>query len=371
VAGRLLGVVRKGDTVARMGGDEFTLLLTGVRRDDDALVVAGKIIDAFRAPFVVGDHELFITPSVGMALYPDDGMRYETLLKHADIAMYRAKARGGNAYELYTSRSGESAYPRLALEADLHNAIENEELRVVYQPIVDLATDAVVGVEALVRWHHRSIGVVRPDEFIPLAEEAGLVVALDTWVLRDACRQMRVWADAGLPPVRLSVNLSGRHLQHPRMAVTVIEAVRDAGIEPGRLELEVTESVAVAEVGDTRDTLEGLRGLGVTVAIDDFGTGYSMLSRLRQFPLDTLKIDRSFVAEITASGDEAPIVSATIAMAHSLGLRVVAEGVETEAQLDCLRRNGCDLAQGYLFSRPVEADAVAALLAEGASLLSG
>ena len=370
-AGRLLGAVRKGDTVARMGGDEFTLLVPGVRREEDATVVATKVLEAFRAPFVVGDHELFMTPSVGIALYPGDGMRYETLLKHADIAMYRAKARGGNGYELYGGRSGDSAYPRLALEADLHNALDNHELRVVYQPIVDLVTSRVVGVEALVRWHHRSLGVVCPDEFIPLAEEAGLVVALDTWVLREACRQTRAWGDEGLPRLRVSVNLSGRHLQHPRMAVTVIEAVRESAIDPAQLELEVTESVAVAEIGDTREALEGLRGLGVTVAIDDFGTGYSMLSRLRQFPLDTLKIDRSFVSEITASADDAPIVSATIAMAHSLGLKVVAEGVETEPQLEYLRRNGCDLAQGYLLSRPVDADAVSALLAADTSLLPG
>ncbi|HEX2039699.1 MAG TPA: EAL domain-containing protein [Acidimicrobiales bacterium] len=369
VAGRLLGAVRKGDTVARMGGDEFTLLVSGVRREEDATVVASKVLDAFRAPFVVGDHELFMTPSVGIALYPGDGMRYETLLKHADIAMYRAKARGGNGYELYGGRSGDTAYPRLALEADLHNALDHDELRVVYQPIVDLATRRVVAVEALVRWHHRSLGVVRPDEFIPLAEEAGLVVALDTWVLREACRQTRAWVDAGLPRLRLAVNMSGRHLQHPRMAVTVIEALREHRVDPGQLELEVTESVAVAEIGDTRETLDGLRGLGVTVAIDDFGTGYSMLSRLRQFPLDTLKIDRSFVSEITSSEDDAPIVSATIAMAHSLGLQVVAEGVETEAQLEYLRRNGCDLAQGYLLSRPVDADVVAVLLDSDASLL--
>ncbi|MDQ3756802.1 MAG: EAL domain-containing protein [Actinomycetota bacterium] len=368
-AGRLLGAVRKGDTVARMGGDEFTLLVPGVRREEDATVLASKVLEAFRAPFVVGDHELFMTPSVGIALYPGDGMRYETLLKHADIAMYRAKARGGNGYELYGGRSGDTAYPRLALEADLHNAIDNGELRVAYQPIVDMESQQVVGVEALVRWHHRTLGVVRPDEFIPLAEEAGMVVALDTWVLREACRQTREWADAGLPPLRLSVNMSGRHLQHPRMAVTVMEALRESGLDPTLLELEVTESVAVAETGDTREALDGLRGLGVTVAIDDFGTGYSMLSRLRQFPLDTLKIDRSFVSEITASDDDAPIVSATIAMAHSLGLKVVAEGVETEAQRQYLRRNGCDLAQGFLFSRPVEPDVVFALLAADTILL--
>ena len=370
VAGRLLGAVRKGDTVARMGGDEFTLLLPGIRREDDPTLIAEKILDAFRLPFTVGDNELFMSPSVGIALYPSDGLRYETLLKHADIAMYRAKARGGNGFELYGPRAGDGAYPRLALEADLHNAIDNDELRVAYQPIIELSTGAVVGVEALVRWQHQLLGVIRPDEFIPLAEEVGLVVAVDTWVLQTACRQGRAWTDAGLPVLRVSVNVSGRHLQHPRMADTVIEALRDAGIEPSQLELEVTESVAVDEVGDSREKLDGLRRLGVSVAIDDFGTGYSMLSRLRQFPLDTLKIDRSFVNEIVDADDEAPIVAATIAMAHSLGLRVVAEGVETEAQLSFLRSHGCDLAQGYLLGRPMPADALAALLVADAGTVS-
>lgn len=362
VAGRLLGAVRKCDTVARMGGDEFTLLLPGVLADDDVTIISTKVVEAFREPFVVGHHEMFITPSIGIALYPNDGLGYETLLKHADIAMYRAKAQGGNGCESYGGLSADSTYPRLALEADLHNAIAGNELRVLYQPIVQLSTDRIVGVEALVRWEHRSLGTICPDEFIPLAEEAGLVTAIDAWVLNTACGQLRAWSRAGLPPLRMAVNMSGRHLQHPRMCEGVRQTLRAWDISPALIELEVTEGVAVAEMAGCRIALESLRASGITVAIDDFGTGYSMLSRLRQFPLDTLKIDKSFVQEICGADDEAPIVAATIAMAHSLGLVVVAEGVETPEQLGYLRREGCDLAQGYLLSRPVTAEAIADVL---------
>jgi diguanylate cyclase (GGDEF)-like protein len=363
VAGRLVGAVRTGDTVARMGGDEFTLLLPGVQTEADASAVATNLLEAFGQPFSVGDHELFITASVGIALYPTDGARYETLLKHADIAMYRAKGRGGNVVELLGSRSRETAYPRLALEADLHAAIDLGQLHVVYQPILDLRSDVIVGVEALVRWRHPTLGLVRPDEFIPLAEESGLIPAVDAFVLRTACAEIVRWDAMGLPSMRLSVNISGRHLQHPRIVKTVLDALRASKLPGERLELEVTESVAVAETGVTRATLQRLRGAKVTVAIDDFGTGYSMLNRLRQMPLDTLKIDRSFVSEIGSVGDDAPIVTATIAMAHSLGLSVVAEGVETEAQLAYLRHGGCDLAQGYLIGHPAEAATLIELLA--------
>jgi diguanylate cyclase (GGDEF)-like protein len=364
VAGRLLGVIRSGDTVARMGGDEFTLLLPTLAQGADAGYVAGKVLSSLRAPFVVGEHRLFVTASVGIAVYPVDGLRYETLLRYADIAMYRAKAAGGNIYELYGHRSAEEvAYPRLALEADLHHAVSEGELRVVYQPQIDLTDGRVRGVEALVRWHHPELGEIGPTEFLPLAEEAGLIGIIDTWVMQTACMRAAVWRQYGADGVRVAVNVSGRQLQHPRFADVVLTALAQSGLPADLLEIEVTEGVAVTEVLEIREALDRLRRRGVRVAIDDFGTGYSMLSRLRDFPLDTLKIDRSFISEIQSEGDEAPIVSATIAMARSLGLEVVAEGVEVDAQLEFLRTAGCDIGQGFLLSRPVEADAVIDLLA--------
>ena len=320
---------------------------------------------ALRAPFCIGEHQLYVSASVGISVYPVDGVRYETLLKHADIAMYRAKAAGGNTYELYAARVGDDvAYPRLALEADLHMALPRHQLRVVYQPQVDLTGGAVVGVEALIRWRHPVLGDVNPIDFLPLAEEAGLMSILDTWVLDTACRRAALWRREGGGDVRVAVNVSGRQLQQPRFAETVLAALEHSRLPASMLELEVTEGVAVTEVHFVREALGRLRAAGVRVAIDDFGTGYSMLSRLRDFPLDTLKIDRSFIAEIHDAHDEAPIVAATIAMARSLGLEVVAEGVEEDAQLGYLRHAGCDLAQGFLLSHPLEADQVVDLLVE-------
>jgi diguanylate cyclase (GGDEF)-like protein len=377
VAGRLLGVIRSGDTVARMGGDEFTLLLPNLHHARDAGYVAGKVLDALRAPFAIAEHQLFVNASVGIAVYPGDGLRYETLLKHADIAMYRAKAMSGNGYELYGARHvDEAAYPRLALEADLHHALPRQELRVVYQPVLDLTRGGVRGVEALVRWRHPVLGEIGPSEFLPLAEEAGLLGAIDAWVLEEACSRAVSWAwpasasaAGSATGMRLAVNVAPRDLQHPRFAETVLDVLQRTGLAPAMLELEVTEGSAVADVPEARRALARLRAAGVRVAIDDFGTGYSMLSRLQDLPLDTLKIDQSFISEIRAPGDEAPIVLATIAMARSLGLEVVAEGVEVEAQVGFLREAGCDLAQGFLFSRPIEADAVIDLInAESAAL---
>ena len=362
VAGRLLSVVRRGDTVARLGGDEFTLLVHGVYRVEDVTTLAAKIGDAFTAAFTFDHQDLVVKPSIGIALYPSDGLRYDTLLKHADVAMYRVKSRGGNGFALYEDPADGAAGPRAALEADIPGALDRGELSVVYQPVIDLRTDRVAAVEALACWHHRSLGIVGPVDFVPLAEEAGVMVAIDRWVLRTACRQLQDWHEQGLPPLRLTVNVSGRNLAQPGMAPTVVETLRHAGVAPARLELEITESVAVAETERTHAALDTLHRRGVRVAIDDFGTGSSMLTWLREMPLDTLKIDRSFVHEISRPDDDTRMVAATIAMAHGLGLDVVAVGVETSAQLAVLRRHGCDLVQGYLFSRPMEADDVTRLL---------
>jgi diguanylate cyclase (GGDEF)-like protein len=362
VSRRLAGVVRASDTVARMGGDEFTLLLADIRTAGEAAMVAEKILAAFRYPFVLQGQELFVTPSIGVAIGPDDGNRPSVLLKNADTAMYRAKDRGRNCYETYAMHMNAAAEGELALEGDLHHAIDTGQLRVVYQPQIDLTSGRIVAVEALVRWPHPTLGMITPDRFVPMAEETGLIVPLDDWVLRTACRQARAWSDSGYPPLRMAVNISGRAFQRANVVERVEETLEITGLEPGRLELEVTESMAIDQVSDTRPVFRDLENLGVKLAIDDFGTGYSALSRLRGFPFHTLKIDRSFVSEIQEPSDEAPIVAAMIAMAHAMKLDVVAEGVETQAQRFYLNHHGCDIGQGYLFSRPVEASLVEEML---------
>jgi EAL domain-containing protein (putative c-di-GMP-specific phosphodiesterase class I) len=325
--------------------------------------VAEKILIAFRHPFVLDGQELFVTPSIGVAVGPDDGVRPSTLLKNADSAMYRAKDRGRNCYEVYAVDMNAAAENELALEGDLHHAIDTGGLRVMYQPQIDLTSGRIVAAEALVRWPHPVHGMITPDRFVPMAEETGLIVPLDDWVLWTACRQARDWSEAGLPPLRVAVNISGRAFQRASVVERVVETLARTGLEPGRLELEVTESMAIDQGSDTRPVFQDLESLGVKLAIDDFGTGYSALSRLRGFPFHTLKIDRSFVSEIEDASDEAPIVAAMIAMAHAMKLGVVAEGVETNAQRAYLDRHHCDIGQGYLFSRPVEAAVVEAMLA--------
>jgi EAL domain-containing protein (putative c-di-GMP-specific phosphodiesterase class I) len=311
---------------------------------------------------MVTGQELYVTASLGIAISPDDGTRPSVLLKNADTAMYRAKERGRNCFEIYSVDMNAKAVARLALEGDLHQALDNGQLRVVYQPQIDLVTGRLIGVEALARWDHPTLGAIAPDTFIPLAEESGLIVALDDWVMRTACAQVRAWRDAGLPVVRMAVNLSGRAFWRARIVERVTEVLTLTGVDPEQLELEVTESMAVDAVTDTRPVFRELEALGVRLAIDDFGTGYSALGRLQGLPFHTLKIDRSFVVGVENPHDEAPIVAAMIAMAHALKLEVIAEGVETEAQQSFLARNGCDIAQGFLFGCPVEPAEIEAML---------
>jgi diguanylate cyclase (GGDEF)-like protein len=363
VSERLVMAARDIDTVARLGSDHFILLLPGVGNSDTAGVIAEKLLAAVRRPINLGGHELFMTASAGIAFFPDDGTKSEHLLRNADSAMHRAKELGRDTFQTYASGMNDLAQLRLVRESELHNAIQRGELRLRYQPQVDLRTGRIVGVEALVRWEHPVLGLIGPHEFVPLAEESGLIVAVDLWVMQEACRQAKVWLDEGLPEIRMAVNISGRHFHSSERLVDVVErALGLSGLPAELLELEVTEGIAIGEEEATARALNQIRDLGVKLAIDDFGTGYSMLGRLRSFPIDRLKIDRSFVNEIESHHNDAPIVSAMIAMARSLHIECVAEGVETLEQQIFLRNRMCDQAQGFLYSHPVEPADIVRLL---------
>ncbi|HEX5962380.1 MAG TPA: EAL domain-containing protein [Gemmatimonadales bacterium] len=341
--------------VARLGGDEFTVIMPGLNDPQDAAKLARRLISSFAHPIRVGTHEIFINASIGIAIYPFDGEDLDTLLMHADTAMYKAKEQGGNSYQTYSKSMTTTALQRLTLENDLRRALERGEFEVHYQPIVDAYTGTVVGAEALLRWRHPELGLLLPSEFIPIAEENGLIVPMGEWILQTACLQNRAWQDAGLPRIRVAVNLSSRQLKR-RLSDTISRALQMSGLEPRYLSLELTESVLVSHHKEGTEALHALRAMGLHLAVDDFGTGYSSFSYLKHFPLDTLKIDRSFIREIAIHPDDAAITTAIIAMGHALGLRVIAEGVETEAHLGLLQKQGCDEVQGYLVGRPVPAD---------------
>ncbi len=349
--------------VARLGGDEFTVIIPGLTRPEDAGKLARRILNSLAHPIRVANQEIFVNASIGIAVYPGDGEDIETLLMHADTAMYKAKEQGGNSYQTYSRTMNASALQRLTLENALRRALERSEFELHYQPIVDGRGGQIIGAEALVRWSHPELGRLLPSEFIPLAEENGLIVPLGEWVLHQACAQNRAWQAAGLTPVRVVVNLSSRQLRRT-LPDTVASILQDTGLEARFLGLELTESLLVNHHKEDTDTLHALRAMGLHLAVDDFGTGYSSFSYLKQLPLDALKIDRSFVREIATSPDDAAITTAIIAMAHALGLKVVGEGIETAAQREVLREQGCDAMQGYLFSRPVPADDLVALLAK-------
>ena len=350
-------------TVARLGGDEFSLLITELAHYHDAAKVGRRLLEELRMPFRVAGQEVFVSASLGLALYPLDGEDAESLVKNAGAAMHFAKDQGRDNYQFYSRAMNSTALEKLAMEAQLRRALERDELVLYFQPKIRATTGEIVGLEALIRWQHPELGLVPPSQFIPLAEETGLIVPIGEWVLHSACRQNRLWQQAGHPPVHVAVNIASPHFRQGALSDSVAAALQDSGLDPGWLELEVTESMLMQSVDTTLATLFKLKDRGVRLAIDDFGTGYSSLSYLKRFPLDTLKIDRSFVKDLPRDAEDAAIAKAIIAMAHSLKLEVVAEGVESAEQLAFLQQHGCDVVQGFLFSRPVPAAAFGSLLA--------
>ena len=365
VARRLFTCVRSSDTVSRQGGDEFVLLLWEEARALDARVTAERILLALRAPHRIDQHVLHVTASIGMVIYPEDGTDADTLLKNADFAMYHAKACGRDNYQFFQPDMNARAIERQSLEADLRHAVERRELLLHYQPKVDLISGAIVGVEALLRWRHPQRGLLPPGHFIEIAEESGLIVPIGRWVLREACRQARVWQDAGLPAIRIAINVSAVELRAQDFVSSVAESLAATGLQAHYLEVELTETFLMQEAKCTFTGMRELRAMGVHLALDDFGTGYSSLSYLQRFPIDTLKIDQSFVRDLISDADDANIVRAVIGMGNSLHMRVIAEGIETRQQLDFLRAQGCPVGQGFYFSRPVPAADFARLLESG------
>jgi diguanylate cyclase (GGDEF)-like protein/PAS domain S-box-containing protein len=357
VASRLKSCIRDCDTLARWGGDEFVLLLPGLQDSDTAITVSQRCLDALKKPFVVEGQSLRVTASIGISAAPNSSAESEALLRNADTAMYRAKARGGDCFVMYTAEMSEGARSRLSMENELFHAIERGQLLLHYQPLISAKTGKLSGVEALIRWKHPEYGLVPPGEFIPIAEETGLIAAIGEWVLRSACTQMDSWYRRGLPRIPISVNVSSRQFRQDSLANTVKAVLDDTGFDPNLLELELTESLLMDDLSRSKTILAELKTLGVSIALDDFGTGYSSLSYLRGFQLDTLKIDRTFTSELMTSEANASIVRATIGLAKGLRLKTVAEGVETRAQADFLAKHGCDVLQGFLFARPMEPEA--------------
>jgi diguanylate cyclase (GGDEF)-like protein len=380
VAARLNRCVRNTDTVgrdgeadlpegrvARLAGDEFTVTLDALREPQDAARVARRIIADVSRPFMLSGQEVVVTTSIGIAVYPEDGEQAELLLKNADAAMYQAKDLGRNAYQYFAGEMNSAAVERLRLENELRHAQERNQLSLHYQIKVDARDGCIAGVEALLRWQHPDLGRVPPVTFIPIAEDVGLIVSFGEWVLEEACRQIKAWRDAGLPAVPMAINLSSPSFRQPDLAGRVASALRRHGVAPASLCVEATESILMRDADVTMATLKQLRALGVKLSIDDFGTGYSSLSYLRRFPIDQLKIDRSFVNELAQNSDDAAIINAIASLARSLNLDVVAEGVETAEQARLLVQQRCYIMQGYFFSKPVPAEEVTQMMAQGAA----
>jgi diguanylate cyclase (GGDEF)-like protein len=359
LAGRLQHCVRNADTIARWGGDEFVVLLESMSRPDDAVFVAKRIIYAFSRPFVRDGQDFYLSASIGIALHSEaEGTEVGTLLQHADAAMYRVKRLGGNNYQIYSSQMNLNLSDRLSLANRLRSALKREEFVLYYQPQIDVREGRVVGVEALLRWNDSIEGLRSPSEFIPVLEETGLILPVGEWVLRKACTQARAWQYAGLAGMRVSVNLSPKQFQEKELPRRIEGILRETGLSPDLLEIELTESVLMDDRSDSGSVLARLKEIGSFIALDDFGTGYSSLGFLKAFPVDTLKIDRSFIRDIGVDEDDRAICSAIVNLGQSLKLEVMAEGVETEAQMSVLREQGCHLVQGFLYAQPMAADDV-------------
>ena len=361
-ARRLKSLMREGDTVARFGGDEFLVLLPNLRRSADAYVVAQKILDSFEAPVTLDGNEAHVNTSIGVALFPQDGHDVDALITNADVAMYRSKDLGGGVYQFFNADMSRESVRRVQLEKHLRLALAQRELEVRYQPKVHIASGRITGCEALVAWNHPAIGVIPPAQFIPVAEESGLIVPIGDWVLQAACTRNKAWQDAGLGHVAVAVNLSARQFLRQDVVAWVMDTLQSTGLAPSMLELELTESLIAEDPDEVASTIRQLKTKGVKFSIDDFGTGYSSLSYLKRFPVDALKIDQSFVKNVGSDPDDEAISLAVISLAHSLRLKVIAEGVENAAQLDFLRRHGCDEVQGFYYSRPLPPEQMAETL---------
>ena len=364
VAQRLTSCVRESDTVARFGSDEFAVLLTQISRAQDAANAARAIKEVLDQAFICDEQEVFMSTSIGISLYPHDDRDTAGLLKAAGVALDRAKVEGGNSYQFYTAGGTTRALKQLVLESNLRGALERSEFVVHYQPQVTIPDFHLVGMEALVRWKHPKLGLLYPSEFVALAEDSGLIIPLGDWVMRTACLQNKAWQDAGLAPMRLSVNFSARQFQQPAFMSSVAEILKETSLDPRWLELELTESSIMKEPEQAIEKLHELKLMGIRVAIDDFGTGYSSLNYLKRFPIDTLKIDRTFVSDVCKDPHDTAIVRAIITLGHALDLTVIAEGVETQEQLQYLSSLGCDVVQGFLFSKSLTASAFEELLIE-------
>jgi len=371
VAHRLAQLVRAGDTVARSGADDFTIILANLQHDKDAILLAQRILERIAQPIGIGDRQLTLTANIGIGLFPKDGMTAEALFKASDIALDRARQAGKGSFRFYTKAMDEDAERRLRLEADLRLAFENGELQLHYQPQVNLVNGRICGYEALLRWTHPELGPVSPAQFIPLAEEIGLIDALGAWVIDAACRQNQAWVAAGHPLLPMAVNVSARQFQHSDLVKIVSQALADSGLPGAGLELEITESAFLDDIVKVAFVLDRIKSLGVQLALDDFGTGYSSLSHLSSLPFDKIKIDQSFIRDITSNPINAAIVNATIAMGRSLNMTVLAEGVENEAQLHFLRNRQCEAMQGWLFSKALPVEEIGTLLQNGSMLKVG